>query len=74
MKFIKVKARPCNSQGIPGSLPEKELILNTDIIGAFSTDGFVYLKAGDLLRLGDSYYTKIRISDPHSFKFDELTK
>jgi hypothetical protein len=61
MGFIKVTATQCNAQGqTSGQSMPVEMHLNSDLIGAFRGSE-VLLKAGNVLHIGDSFFTKFRI-------------
>jgi hypothetical protein len=62
-QFIKVKATPCNNQGTTDQrMSSIELQINVDLIGAISSTK-VLLKGGNILSIGGSYYTNLKIVD-----------
>jgi len=61
--FIKVTADSCDDQGIVRigqKVPRTELFLNVDLIGAIRNKE-VLLKGTNILHVGKSYYTDIRL-------------
>ncbi|MCF0049577.1 hypothetical protein LXM25_05900 [Dyadobacter sp. LJ53] len=63
MKFVKVRAIPCNNQG--GKTPHvdpKIMYLNVDKIAAVGENGFIKYDPGQqLLNLGADYYKDVYI-------------
>ena len=63
--FINVMADSCKPEGhvvIGPHMPRAEFLLNLDLIGAILNKE-VLLKGGNILRVGDRYYTNIRLAD-----------
>ncbi|WP_101907407.1 hypothetical protein [Tenacibaculum dicentrarchi] len=61
MKFIKVTAKPCTSEGETRGGIILELKINADIIGAF--DGKeIMLKNGNIINLGGKWFTDFRLA------------
>ena len=69
MTLLKITAKECNSQGLTGQMSiHVELYLNTDLIGAIANKK-VLLKDGDVLSIGDKYYTGFNLdSDVQLYK------
>lgn len=62
MRFIKVTADPCNSQGTTGGgIPRIEFVLNSDLISAIMGSD-VFLINSKLLTLNGKHFTNIRLS------------
>jgi hypothetical protein len=63
VNFIKVTADSCDEKGIVRigqKVPRTELLLNNDLIGAIRNKE-VLLKGTNILHVGKSYYTNIRL-------------
>lgn len=62
-QFIRVKAIPCNVQGITQNNNfSAEMHINCDIIAAILANK-IYLKQGDVLNLNGNYYTNLILND-----------
>ncbi|PJJ08277.1 hypothetical protein CLU83_1533 [Flavobacterium sp. 1] len=70
MKFIKVVARPCDSQGNERRQqlsPQESFYLNIDLIGGIS-ETRIMLKGGNILMLGGNYFTDFNLKDKIDFE------
>lgn len=62
MTFIQVTAQQCNAQGdINQGTPPSNLRLHKDLIAIINGQE-VYLKGGDILNVGERYYTNFRLA------------
>jgi hypothetical protein len=55
MKFIKVTAMPCNSDGNTRNQTQRSFYLNIDLIGAVSENN-IWLKNSEIICLNGTYF------------------